>query len=185
MRWTVTRTGIADTVGDLLVYPVFQKDKEADLKPLQANTRGLDGGGPALVALIRKGGFTGKVESLLPVPCLGVKAGWILVIGLGKADEVGLETLRKVAGRAAKRAKAMKAARVLVQLPASGAVGFDDRAFARCWVEGAELALAPIGELKTGNKKTPDLPRSWKFLVPSSGKKAARDKALREGLVEA
>ena len=185
MRWTVTRTGVADTMGDLLVYPVFQKNDEPDLKPLEKDTRGLEWGGSALASLIRKGGFTGKTESMLPVPCPGVKAGWILLVGLGKADEVGLETLRKAAGRTAKRAKAMKAARVLVQLPLPGAIGFDDRAFARCWVEGAEMALAPIGELKTGKKKSSDLPRSWKFLDQPSGKKAARGKALREGLIEA
>ena len=98
MRWTVSRTGLADTAGDLLVFPVFKKDDEADLKPLQSQTRGLQGGGPALSALIRKAGFSGQAESLLPVPCSGVKAGWILVVGLGKAKEVGLETLRKVAG---------------------------------------------------------------------------------------
>ena len=180
MRWVVTRTGVADTAGDLLVYPVFQKDGEADFKHLRTDTRGLEGGGSGLASLVRKGGFTGRTESMLPVPCSGVKAGWILVVGLGKAEEVGLETLRKVAGRAAKRAKDMKAARVLVQLPAPGAVGFDDRSFARCWVEGAELALAPIGELKTEKKNKPLLPRNWKFLAG-----AGRTKALHKGVAEA
>jgi len=180
MRWTVSRTGLADTAGDLLVFPVFQKDDEADLKPLQTETRSLQGGGPALAALIRKAGFSGQAESLLPVPCSGVKAGWILVVGLGKAKEVGLETLRKVAGLAAKRARTMKAARVLVHLPGTGAMGFDDRSFARCWVEGSELALAKIGELKTDKKKKEDFPRQGKFLAST-----ARTKDLREGMVEA
>ena len=44
MRWTVTRTGAADTAGDLLVFPVFQIDEEADLNPLKTATRGLEGG---------------------------------------------------------------------------------------------------------------------------------------------
>ncbi|MEN8008529.1 MAG: leucyl aminopeptidase [Candidatus Krumholzibacteriota bacterium] len=180
MRWTVTRTALADTAGDLLVYPVFQKNDEADLKLLMKDTRGLDGGGPGLKKLILKSGFSGRAESLFPVPCQGVKAGWILLAGLGKAEEAGLETLRKVAGLAAKRARAMKAARVLVQVPAPGALGFDDRTIARCWVEGAELALAPIGELKTGGKKKPVLPRQGKFLA--DGRRA---RALREGAAEA
>ena len=180
MRWTVTRTGAADTAGDLLVFPVFQIDEEADLNPLKTATRGLEGGGTGLTSLVRQGGFTGKAESQLPVPCPGLKASWILVIGLGKADELGLETLRKVAGRAAKRARTMKAARVLVQLPAPGALGFDDRSFARCWVEGGEMALAAIGELKTEFKKKPEFPRTGKFLASNS-----RTKALRQGVVEA
>jgi leucyl aminopeptidase len=180
MRWTITRTGLADTAGDLLVFPVFKKDDEADLKPLQTGTRGLQGGGPALAALIRKAGFSGQAESLLPVHCPGVKAGWILLAGLGKAEEVGLETLRKVAGLAAKRARTMKAARVLVSLPAAKVMGFDDQSFARCWVEGAEMALAKIGELKTSKKKKEDWPREGKFLADGT-----RTKALRQGVDEA
>jgi leucyl aminopeptidase len=109
-----------------------------------------------------------------------VKAGWILAVGLGKADEVCLQTLRKVAGRAAKRARTMKAARLLVQLPGPGEVGFDDQAFARCWVEGAEMATSPIGELKTGQKKKDPLPRQVKLLAD-----AKRGQALREGVTEA
>ena len=180
MRWTVSRTAVADTAGDLLVFPVFQKDDEADLKPLQTATRGLAGGGPALASTIRKGGFSGKAESLFPVPCEGVKAGWILVAGLGKSEETGLETIRKVAGLAAKRARSMKAARVLVRVPGPKALGFDDRAFARCWVEGGEMALTPIGELKTGGGKKPVFPRQVKFLADGP-----RGKALREGATEA
>ena len=77
MRWTVTRTDAATTAGDLLVFPVFQKADQADLKPLQAATRGLDQGGAALVAAVRKSGFTGKAEDLLPIPCAGVKLSLI------------------------------------------------------------------------------------------------------------
>ena len=179
MRWTVTRTDAATTAGDLLVFPVFQKADQADLKPLQAATRGLDQGGAALVAAVRKSGFTGKAEDLLPIPCAGVKAGWILLAGLGKAEEAGLETLRKVSGVAAKKAAAIRAARVLVQVPAAKSINFEDQAFARCWVEGAEMATSPIGELKTGKKKG-TLPKQVKLLA--DGKRA---KALREGVTEA
>ena len=180
MRWTVTRSALADTAGDLLVYPVFQKNDEADLNPLKAATKGLDGGGAGLVNLIKKSGFSGGAESLFPVPCPGVKAGWILLAGLGKSDEAGLETLRKVAGLAAKRARSMKAERLLLQVPAAGTLGFDDTTVARCWVEGSELALAAIGELKTGDKKKPVLPRQGKLLA-----EGPRAKALREGVAEA
>jgi leucyl aminopeptidase len=180
MRWTVTRTDAAATAGDLLVFPVFQKDDEADLKPLQATTRGIAGGGSALAATIRKGGYTAGAEALLAVPCAGVKAGWILLAGLGKAEETGLETLRKVSGLAVKTARTMKAARVLVQVPDAKSLNFDDQAFARCWVEGAEMAVSPIGELKTGGDKKENLPRHVKLLADGR-----RGKALREGAAEA
>jgi leucyl aminopeptidase len=180
MRWTVARTGLAATAGDLLVFPVSQENDEADLKPLQSATRQLKGGGKGLIDLVRRAGFSGKAEDLLAVPCTGVKAGWILLAGLGKDPELGLETLRKVAGRTAVRARTMKAARVLVQVPAAGAIGFCDQAFARCWVEGWQLALAEIGELKTETEKGPKFPRSVKFLVAGN-----RGPALRKGVAEA
>jgi leucyl aminopeptidase len=98
---------------------------------------------------------------------------------MGKAAEAGLEDIRKAAGRAAVKARDMGAARVLVRMPASSTVGFDDQAVARCWVEGAEMALTPIGELKT-EKKKPSLPREWKVLAVGMG--AAE---IRRGVAEA
>jgi len=192
MRWTVTKTGLAETPGDLIVYPVFQKDDAADLgallkaaggPPSAAKGKGKSGhgGGTGLKGIIESAGFTAKAETTLPVYCGGVKAGWFLLVGMGPAQKAGLQTVRKVAGKAAREARSMKAARVLVSLPAAGVLNLDDTALARCWVEGAELALSPIGELKTmPKKKRPADPRDWKFLV-----EAPRHRALRGGVQEA
>ena len=93
MRWTVTRTDAATTAGDLLVFPVFQKDDEADLKPLQAATRGLAGGGPALTAAVRRSGFTGKAEALLEE--LRAQPG----VELARADVQWVQRLNAVSRR--------------------------------------------------------------------------------------
>jgi leucyl aminopeptidase len=174
MRWTVSSTAAIDTAADLLVFPVFQKNDEPDLKPLAVLL-----GKKSSKQTLAGSGFTAKAEALLPVPSADVKAGWILLSGMGAADDVDLETIRKVAGRVAAQAKSMKAARVLVQLPDAKSLPFDDKTFARCWVEGAEMALSPIGALKSDKKKTPTTPREWKFLA--GGRKPA---ALRAGTAE-
>ncbi len=177
MRWTVAKTGPGETAGDLLIFPVFQTKDKADLTPITALTGGQ---GPDLGPIIKSGGFKGADGSLLPVYCGGVKAGWTLLVGLGKSEEVGLETIRKAAGRAAKKAREMTAGQVLVAVPPTGTVAFDDESFARCWVEGAEMALSPIGELKTTKPKPKLVPTAWKLLAA-----ADRGKALRAGAKEA
>ncbi len=177
MRWTVAKTGAAETAGDLLVFPVFQVKDKADLSPITSLT---GGHGPDLGPIIKSGGFKGAEGSLLPVYCGGVKAGWTLLVGLGKSEDVGLETIRKAAGHVAKQARKMNAAQVLVAVPATGAVAFDDESFARCWVEGGEMALSPIGEMKTDKPKGKLTPSSWKLLAS-----ADRVADMRRGAKEA
>lgn len=177
MQWTVAKTSPGETAGDLLIFPVFQTGNKADLRPITALT---GGHGPDLAPIIKSGGFKGAEGTLLPVYCGGVKAGWTLLVGLGKSADVGLETIRKAAGRAARKARDMKSAKVLVAVPPTGAVAFDDESFARCWAEGAEMALSPIGVLKTEKPRPKALPTAWKFLTDT-----ARLKDMRRGVGEA
>ena len=176
MRFTVSKTALGAATGDLVVYPVFQKKDKADLGPLRKDAG--DGHG-ALAKIIAGAGFNAAAEKTLPVHCPGVKTGWFLLVGMGKAEEVGLQTLRNCAGVAAKEARKMKAARVLLAVPDAKLINFDDTTFARCWVEGSAMAVSPIGTLKTGKKK-PALPGQLTMLAD-----AARQGALRSGLKEA
>jgi len=178
MRFSVSTTAADAAAGDLLVFPVFQTGDGPDLKPFLKGRKGA--ARQALSRAVADSGFSGKAESMLPLYVADVKAGWVLLIGLGKAEKVGLQTLRKVAGRSAKKARTMKAARVMVQVPSKKSVGFDDTTFARCWTEGALMALSPSGELKTGKKKDSAAPRAWTFLA--EGKRSV---ALRKGCAEA
>ncbi len=186
MRWTIAKTPAADTVADLLVFPVFQKDEKADLKDVLAGTESGAGEGDQGATppadwdkKVESAGFTGAAKSSLAVHCSDTKAGWLLLVGMGEAAEVGLDHVRRAAGLAAREARKMKTARVLVATPPAGTLNMDDAAFARAWVEGAEMALTPTGALKTG-KKEKDLPASWKILAA-----AARHKELRAGQKEA
>ena len=69
---------------------------------------------------------------------------------------------------------------LLLALPAARTLNLDDRTLARCWVEGAELALAKIGELKTDKKEKKEYPMQGKFLADGP-----RATDLRKGLTEA
>ncbi len=176
MRFSVSSTAAAATAADLVVFPVFQKDDKADLRPV---TRSL-GRWAGLERQVQRAAFTAKAEALLPVWSDGVKAGWVMLAGMGTAEKAGLETIRRTAARAAARAREMKAANVLLVVPDAKILNFDDAAFARCWVEGAELALSPVGELKTGRKDKAAGPRAWKLMAD-----AGRAAALRRGAAEA
>jgi len=177
MQWTIAKTGLGETAGDLLIFPVFQAGDAADLSPI---TGPQGGHGPDLGTIVQGAGFSAAEKELLPVYCGGLKAGWTLLVGLGESDKVGLETIRQAAGRAASKAREMKVSRLLVAVPTAGSLGFDDESFARCWVEGAEMALSPIGELKTAKPKPASLPKTGKFLVG-----AERRASLRRGVKEA
>jgi leucyl aminopeptidase len=75
----------------------------------------------------------------------------------------------------------MKAVRVTVALPAAGALGFDDRALARCWAEGWQLALSPVGALKSGAGKGRDRGPDRVTLQAATRRQPAVREGLREG----
>jgi leucyl aminopeptidase len=176
MRFSVATTAPSATAADLVIVPVFQGKDAPDLAPLwaAADARRRD-----LRDAIKGAAFTAKAESLLALPVPGTKAGWILLAGLGPKDKLGLETIRRTAGVAAREARRLKAARVALAVPAPGAAGFDDQAFARCWAEGSGMALSPVGELKTGPRNDRE-PVRLTLLADGS-----RARALRAGLAEA
>ncbi len=190
MQWTIAKASLAQVPVDLIVFPVFQRKDGPDLAPLLQAAGGPPPGArkgkghghgdhPDLKGIITAAGFKAAAGTTLPVHCSGVKAGWFLLVGMGKPAEVGLQEIRKAAAAAAKKARAMEAQKVALVVPAAETLGFDDAAIARCWCEGAELALSPVGELKTGKDK-PTAPRAWALLADGG-----RAGALRAGLKEA
>jgi leucyl aminopeptidase len=193
MRFAVADSKLAATAADLVVIPVFQTGDTPDFAPVEAALARCGGAAvgappgrrrtrspvPGLAAVLAGSGFTAKSEALLPVA--RGDGGWALLVGLGAADKTGLETVRRAAGRAAGRAAEMKVARVQVTLPAPAALPFDDTALARCWAEGAELALSPVGALKSGKASARAATVARVTLVGAR----ARHAALRLGLAEA
>jgi leucyl aminopeptidase len=190
MRFAVAEPNTRIAMTDLVVVPVFQVGDEADFAPVVAALRdagGLAAGAPRRGRARRAdpadglaaSGFSARAEALLPV--FRQDGGWALLVGLGGADKVGLETLRRAAGRVASRTVEMKAGRVHLLLPAAGTLPFDDTAMARCWAEGMEMALSPVGTLKSGRKAAAAGAGARVSLVAARRRHAA----LREGLAEA
>jgi len=188
MRWTVSSTKFAEIAVDLIVFPVFQSQGQADLKlllriaggpPAKATAKTKAHGHSDLKAIITAAGFKAEAGTTLPIHCSGVKAGWFLLVGMGDPAATGLQDLRKAAAAAAQKARAMGATKVALAMLPAAVFGFDDAAIARSWAEGAEMALSPVGALKTGKDKA-QAPVAWTLLA-----EAGRGRVLRAGLAEA
>lgn len=179
MQWSVSKAEPAAQAGDLLVLPVPSRDDEPDLAavlPLLGERR-------RLAAVIRRGGFRAQAGSSLACNVPSLKAGWVLLVGLGPAAKISLEGLRRAAACAARQARGMRARTVLVQ-PLAARTGFDPATVVRCWVEGAELALAPAGPARPAGDDA-DLPRAWRVLGDRAADLAALRQGLREGEINA
>lgn len=179
MRWIVSKCGLDSLAGDLVVLPVTAGKKEAELDGVVK----LAGGHGGLARIVRDGGFRGASGSTLPIHCSGLKAGWVLLVGLGEGGKVSLEGIRKAAGTAAQAARRMKAKTVIV-IPTLAAASFDAETVARCWVEGAEMGLAPAGPADAA-KHAKDGPTAWKVLPLGASEAAALRAGLRQGEVAA
>ena len=175
MRFSVSSAAPERAAADVVVIPVVRRKDAPDLRALAAVA------GRKVAAAVERAGYTAKAEALQAVPAEGVKAGWVLLVGLGEPEKVALETIRRCSGAAARQARAMKARRLAVAVPEDGPAGFDDRAAARCWAEGAGMALSPIGRLKTGKGAKDDAGPAQLILLAAAG----RARALRAGLAEA
>ena len=183
MRWSVLRIGTvalaAAQAGDLLVLPVCAREDKPDLAPVLP----ILGGRRALAEIVRRSGFTGKPGACLSLPSEHVKAGWVLLIGLGSPQKLSLEGLRRAAAVAARQARDMQAATVLC-LPLAVETGYDTATSIRCWVEGAELALAAAGPARAA-RTPPQKPQGWRILLAGGAELAAVRSGLAEGKIYA
>jgi leucyl aminopeptidase len=179
MQWSVTQGEPAGIAGDLLVVPVAEDKRGPNLKAVLA----LIGDDGHLAKVIRRGGFRGKVGTTLPVNDARFKAGWLLLTGVGPADEISLDGLRRAAGTAALQARSMQARTVLV-MPLAVDGGFDAQTVVRCWVEGAEMGLAPAGPADAA-RLAEQGPRRWKIVTGRGGDGPELQQGLQEGQIHA
>lgn len=138
------RDSAADRIKtDLLVIPV--REKRLDDPAIHALDRRLRGN---LRARIGQSKFTGAEGSTLLYTTAGtLRAGQILLIGLGSADSAG-DTWRKTGARARKEAAAIGAAEIAILFaPAS-----EPEAAAGALVEGAELASYQFIKYRSNSK---------------------------------
>jgi leucyl aminopeptidase len=122
--------------------------------PLRGHLARLDTGlGGAVARAIAGGEMRGQEgdEVLLYGGTSGPKR--VLLLGVGKAEEVGRETVRRLAGRAVRAAERMRLASLSVYLDGLGQL--DDEARAQAAAEGAALAAWRFRELKQPDDEDP------------------------------
>ncbi|HEY6853196.1 MAG TPA: leucyl aminopeptidase [Gemmatimonadales bacterium] len=94
------------------------------------------------------GDFKGKRDEVLLVYAAGGKAQRILLVGMGKAQEVTRSAIRRAAGIAAKRARALGAARFAFAVAADARNGVSAKDLGQVAVEGAAQGAWTFTELK-------------------------------------
>jgi leucyl aminopeptidase len=108
MKVSVQQQSLASLESDLLVVPLTQGEQTGE--SVQTLNRALNG---ALQEQITRSGFTGKEGEPLLFPTHGrLPSRSVLLVGLGKVENLEAETWRRVAGRIQKEARSQGAKHV-------------------------------------------------------------------------
>jgi leucyl aminopeptidase len=126
------------------------KQKEKKLPAELAEYDAPSGG--ALIRVFASGDFTGAKDQVWRAYLNGAGPQRLILVGLGKPDEVGRTQVRRAAAIAARRARSSGAGDVAFAMPAAfrGKVGPKD--FAQAAAEGLGQGAWQFDELKTANK---------------------------------
>lgn len=127
----------------------------------------------AVARVLESGDMSGRVgeEIVLYGPVDGPMR--VVLLGLGKPEEVDREAVRRMAGRAVRVAERLRLDRVAISL--DGLVDVSDEAAAQSAAEGAGLAAWRFSELKRSDEDDPVVEvRSVELLGGGDGEAAAR-----------
>jgi leucyl aminopeptidase len=176
MRWSVIKMSLPVET-DLLVLGVARLSDGPDL---QAWDHILEAAGVDRQAIASA--FSGAEESSLLLPGRAV-APWLLLVGLDAPADLTPQRLRLIAGAAAGQARRLRVARLaFAPLPATAEILPSPRTMARCCVEGAELALSPVGTLKSQADQTAAaVPAEGTILVPDGRMRGQARQGVHEG----
>jgi len=142
MKITATAKNIHELEVDALVLPLFQGEGDPGKPVLEGDAvavdQVLDG---AIGDMIALGDLTGSACEIVTLyPRHAIRAGRVIVVGLGKKEGVDLEGARQAAATAIRRVQELHARDVAIAFPGS-VVGLSDSALAHAILEGALLAL--------------------------------------------
>jgi leucyl aminopeptidase len=145
MRINVQTQTITDFKGDAIIVNVFQGAKSPG-GATGAVDRALGG---TISKLIADGEISGKLgETALLHHCPNLKAGKVIVVGLGKKDNLNYDTVRKAAAAAARKAKGIRARNIGTVVHAAGTGGLEPMRAAQAVIEGTVLSLYGFNEYK-------------------------------------
>ncbi|MFC2053204.1 leucyl aminopeptidase [Chloroflexota bacterium] len=129
---------IQEIEADTIILNLFEGVKEPG-GATGAVDKDLDG---AITELIANGDFSGKAsETVVVYPRGAITARRVILVGLGKRDEFDLETVRKAAAFAIKRARDQNGENVATIVHGGSVSGINIADAAQATVEGSILAL--------------------------------------------
>lgn len=138
MKIKVLAQSIAEYHGDAIIVSLFEEEKD----PGHALTM-LDRKLAGLISTLRKEReITGKLGEVTVLHSQkALRAGRVLVVGLGKTQDFSYEKIRQAAGAAARKARQIKVRRVGTIVHGAGRPELDMARAAQSVVEGTCLAL--------------------------------------------
>lgn len=179
MKINVLNQNITDFHGDVVIVNLFQ-----NTKALSGATRSIDKKlGGLITKLIADREITGKLGETAVLHTSGkLRAAKVIVVGLGKKDDLDYDTVRKAAAAAAKRARDIRAKNVGTLV--HGAGHLDPVRGAQSLVEGIVLSLYTFATYKKPENDhqigTFSIVEKEKRLVAKLGKGAVLGKILAE-----
>jgi leucyl aminopeptidase len=178
MKTELSISELPSHVTPLLAVPVFEGDSGEN--PTVPELDELDGG--VLARAIAEGDFRGREEDELLVYRAGEgHSGRLLFLGAGKRADADAELLRRIAGRAVRKAEALGLGEVSVATPGPALESTDALVQVQALGEGLVLAAWNFRELHTDrDESAPRRPvETGKVVVPEGSD--ALDEALWTG----
>jgi len=141
--------------------------------------------GGALNKLVQSKEFEGKVNEVLLYHTQGtVPAKRLVLVGLGKKNEVTLETIRQAMGSAAKRVRQAKVGSFAVALPTVTPDGMSSLEVAQAMVEGAILGSYQFTVYRSEAASGQDV-AGMGILIPRKGQLRQVTEGVRRGVATA
>jgi leucyl aminopeptidase len=145
MKIKVMTKPISEFTGDAIILNVFE-GKKAPSGATAAVDKALGGMITRLIADQEVTGQVGEVTVLHE--CQKMKVKKVIVVGLGKQEELSHENVRKAAGAAAKKARKINARRLGTIIHGAGIGGLDPSRAVQSVVEGTCLAIYDFNTYK-------------------------------------
>ncbi len=183
MKVTIDSRPAADVAADLLAVALTTLPKKNPKLPTHLVALDRATGGQ-LKAVIASGDFEGGAsESLVVYPTSkGCRAKRVALLGLGDADAIDADGLRRLAGRAIGQGSKRKASRVVLVAPEIQLAGEPEGA--QAMAEGATLSAYRFEHYRGKDATPPSVPGSCTVLVPrGTPLKAARAGASRGSIL--
>ncbi|MCL5102798.1 MAG: leucyl aminopeptidase [Armatimonadetes bacterium] len=150
MNFSVIQGSLTDQPSDILIVNLFQGVTEPG-GATGAVDRALGG---AISELIRDEEFEGSIgQTAVLAACANIPAKKVLLVGLGKREEFGIQAIMRAAASAGRKCRSLRARTVSSILHGAGVAGMPPYDCAKATILGTILGTYEYTRLKTENVK--------------------------------